>query len=112
MTHIVTCGEVLAEFMATRVGQALGEAGLYQGPYPGGAPAVFIDQAARLDDSTALVSAVGDDAFGRMLTTRLASDGVDTSAIVTLTDQTTASAFVTYQDFGSRDFLLNVANGA
>src|SRR5699024_5218050 len=112
MTHVVTCGEVLAEFMATRMGQHLGETGLYKGPYPGGAPAVFIDQAARLDDSAALVSAVGDDAFGRMLMARLAGDGVDTSAIATLPGRTTASAFVTYHVGGSRDFLFNVANSA
>ncbi|MGN8158800.1 sugar kinase [Salinisphaera sp. RV14] len=112
MTDIVTFGEVLAEFMATRVNQSLGEAGQFAGPYPGGAPAIFIDQAAKLGSTAALVSAVGDDAFGRMLIQRLEADGVDTSSIATLADETTASAFVTYYDDGSRDFIFNIANGA
>ncbi|HET7314761.1 sugar kinase [Salinisphaera sp.] len=112
MTDIVTFGEVLAEFMAARMNQNLGEAGQFAGPYPGGAPAIFIDQAAKLDSTAALVSAVGDDDFGRMLVARLAADGVDVSSIATLPDQTTASAFVTYYDDGSRDFIFNIANGA
>ncbi|AWN16064.1 sugar kinase [Salinisphaera sp. LB1] len=112
MTDIVTFGEVLAEFMATRMNQSLGEAGQFAGPYPGGAPAIFIDQAAKLGSTAALVSAVGDDAFGRMLVERLKADGVDTSSIATLADETTASAFVTYYDDGSRDFIFNIANGA
>ncbi|MGB7755582.1 MAG: sugar kinase [Salinisphaera sp.] len=112
MTDIVTFGEVLAEFMATRMNQSLGEAGQFAGPFPGGAPAIFIDQAAKLDSTAALVSAVGNDAFGRMLVERLQVDGVDTSSIATLADETTASAFVTYYDDGSRDFIFNIANGA
>ena len=112
MTDIVTFGEVLAEFMATRINQDLGEAGQFAGPYPGGAPAIFIDQAAKLGSTAALVSAVGDDDFGRMLVERLKADGVDTSSIATLADETTASAFVTYHDDGSRDFIFNIANGA
>lgn len=112
MTDIVTFGEVLAEFMATRMNQSLGEAGQFAGPYPGGAPAIFIDQAAKLGSTAAMVSAVGDDAFGRMLVERLKADGVDTSSVATLADETTASAFVTYYDDGSRDFIFNIANGA
>src|SRR5699024_6313386 len=112
MTDIVTFGEVLAEFMATQRNQDLGQSGQFAGPYPGGAPAIFIDQAAKLGSSAAVVSAVGDDPFGRMLVSRLSADGVDVSAIATLPEQTTASAFVTYDDDGSRDFVFNIANGA
>lgn len=112
MSEIVTFGEVLAEFMATERNQSLGVPGHFAGPYPGGAPAIFIDQAAKLEATAAMVSCVGDDDFGRMLVARLARDGVDVSAIATRADQTTASAFVTYHDDGSRDFLFNIANGA
>lgn len=112
MTEIVTFGEVLAEFMAMRRNQDLGQPGRFSGPYAGGAPAVFINQAARLGAGAALVSAVGDDAFGRMLVSRLAADGVDMAAVPTLPEQTTASAFVTYADDGSREFIFNIANGA
>lgn len=112
MTDIVTFGEVLAEFMATRLNQSLAEPGELAGPYPGGAPAIFIDQAAKLDSPSAFVSAVGQDAFGRMLTRRLQADGVNISAMAELAEQTTASAFVTYYDDGTRDFIFNMANGA
>lgn len=112
MANIVTFGEVLAEFMATRLNQDLGQPGEFAGPWPGGAPAVFIDQAAMLGSAAAFVSAVGDDAFGRMLTERLKADGVDVASVAVRPDQTTASAFVTYYDDGSRDFIFNMANGA
>ncbi|RJS91661.1 sugar kinase [Salinisphaera sp. Q1T1-3] len=112
MAEIVTFGEVLAEFMATERNQSLGTAGTFAGPFPGGAPAIFIDQAARLGSTAAMVSCVGDDAFGRMLVARLARDAVDVSAIHTRAEHTTASAFVTYYDDGSRDFIFNIANGA
>ena len=112
MTDIVTFGEVLAEFMALETNQSLGTAGRFAGPFPGGAPAIFIDQAAKLGSSAAMVSCVGDDAFGRMLVERLAADGVDTSAITVRPEATTASAFVTYYDDGARDFIFNIANGA
>ncbi|MDA3921365.1 MAG: sugar kinase, partial [Salinisphaera sp.] len=112
MTDIVTFGEVLAEFMAMELNQSLGEPGQLAGPFPGGAPAIFIDQAAKLGSSAALVSGVGDDAFGRMLVSRLAADGVDVSSITTVADQTTASAFVTYYESGARDFIFNIANSA
>lgn len=112
MSDIVTFGEVLAEFMTTEINQSLGEPGSLAGPFPGGAPAIFIDQAVKLGSSAAMVSAVGDDAFGRMLVDRLAADGVDVSGVATHTDQTTASAFVTYYDDGSRDFIFNIANSA
>jgi len=112
MADIVTFGEVLAEFMTIEVNQSLGKPGQLAGPFPGGAPAIFIDQAVKLGSTAAMVSCVGDDAFGQMLTQRLADDGVDVSAIATRAEQTTASAFVTYYDDGSRDFIFNIANSA
>lgn len=112
MTDIVTFGEVLAEFMAVDTNQPLGEPGQWTGPFPGGAPAIFIDQAAKLGSSAALVSGVGDDAFGQALTRRLADDEVDVSSIRVIPGETTASAFVTYHDDGSRDFVFNIANSA
>ena len=63
MTDIVTFGEVLAEFMALETNQSLGAPGHFAGPFPGGAPAIFIDQAAKLGSPAAMVSCVGDDAF-------------------------------------------------
>ena len=47
MAQIVTIGEILVEIMATRIGQTFLEPGLFAGPYPSGAPAIFADQAAK-----------------------------------------------------------------
>ncbi|RYD03561.1 hypothetical protein N752_19330 [Desulforamulus aquiferis] len=47
MAHIVTIGEILVEFMAKEIGQKFYESGDFVGPFPSGAPAIFIDQAAQ-----------------------------------------------------------------
>lgn len=48
MKMLVTAGEILVEIMATRVGQTFRKPGPLVGPFPSGAPAIFIDQAGRL----------------------------------------------------------------
>jgi tagatose kinase len=47
MSDVLTVGELLADFMAERVGQTFSEPGTFLGPYPGGAPAIFVDQVAK-----------------------------------------------------------------
>ena len=47
------------------------------GPFPSGAPAIFIDQAARFGQPAAIISCVGDDDFGRVNLNRLRRDGVE-----------------------------------
>jgi len=47
MSDVLTVGELLAEFMAERVGQTFSEPGIFLGPYPSGAPAIFADQGSR-----------------------------------------------------------------
>ena len=42
---ILTIGEILVEVMATTVGQGFREPVDLIGPFPSGAPAIFIDQA-------------------------------------------------------------------
>jgi hypothetical protein len=41
---IVTIGEILVEIMATTLGHGFLEAQTLIGPFPSGAPAIFIDQ--------------------------------------------------------------------
>jgi tagatose kinase len=112
MPRILTLGEIVVEIMARDVGQSLGAPGVLLGPYPSGAPAIFIDQVARLGVPAALVGCVGDDAFGRLVTARLAADGVDVSAVAVLPDATTGAAFVTYRGDGGRDFVFHIADSA
>jgi fructokinase len=112
MAQIVTIGEILVEIMATRVGQSFLEPGLFAGPYPSGAPAIFADQAARVGARTAMISCVGPDDFGTLNLNRLAASGVEVAAIRRVPGTTTGSAFVTYRPDGSRDFIFNIANSA
>lgn len=62
--------------------------------------------------SAGIVGAVGDDAFGRYVVERLASDGVDTSQIRTRDGDTTGVAFVSYASDDSREFIFHLANAA
>lgn len=83
-----------------------------RGPYASGAPAIFIDQIAKLGVNASMVGAVGDDDFGRLSLSRLEHDGVDVSAIDIIPDKPTAIAFVRYQDEGGRDFLFTLQTSA
>lgn len=55
MYDIVTIGEILVEVLTNRIGQPFTESGYLRGPYPSGAPAIFIDQAALCGARTAII---------------------------------------------------------
>lgn len=112
MNKIMTMGEILVEIMATERGQSFRTQGSLVGPYASGAPAIFIDQVARLGASAGIVGCVGDDDFGWLNIERLKRDGVDTSNIQVLKQAVTGSAFVTYRKDGGRDFIFNITNSA
>lgn len=108
----VCVGEILVEIVATSVGNGFREAIELVGPYPSGAPAIFIDQCAKIGGSAAMVGAVGDDDFGRLNVDRLAQDGADVSAIAVDPVLPTGSAFVRYRPDGGRDFVFNMWTSA
>lgn len=110
--RIVSIGEVVAEIIAEDRGAGFREPVRLQGPYPSGAPAIFIDQVARLRQPCGLISCVGDDDFGWLNVERLRRDGADTSAIRIHPDQVTGTAFVRYRDTGERDFVFNIRHSA
>jgi sugar/nucleoside kinase (ribokinase family) len=112
MRTVVTSGEILVEIMATAVGQSFLEPGPLVGPFPSGAPAIFIDQCGRLGQPCGLISAVGEDDFGMLNLSRLKASGVDVSAVAVLPDWPTGSAFVRYHADGGRSFVFNIARSA
>ena len=77
-----------------------------------GAPAIFIDQAARFGQPAAIIGCVGDDDFGRVNLERLRRDGVDVSGIRIDPEMATGSAFVRYRGDGSRAFVYNIKHSA
>jgi sugar/nucleoside kinase (ribokinase family) len=109
---IVTLGEILVEIMAEEPGRGFREPLRLIGPFPSGAPAIFIDQVAKLGQPCGMISCVGDDDFGWLNIERLRADGVDVSAIRVHPDQVTGSAFVRYRDDGERDFVFNIKHSA
>ena len=112
MQKIAAIGEIVVEIMADQPGNGFLEPIALTGPYPSGAPAIFIDQAARLGQPCGMISAVGDDDFGRLVLNRLAADGVDTSAIALHPDLPTGTAFVRYRPDGTRNFVFNIRHSA
>ena len=109
--EIISLGELLVEIMRIekdtphrRVG------GLYNGPFPSGAPAIFIDSAARMSKpfnlSTGFIGAVGNDEFGECIIEKLKNDNVDTSKIKIYEKGTTGIAFNQYNSDGSRKFIF------
>ncbi|MBP9478082.1 MAG: sugar kinase [Sebaldella sp.] len=112
MPKIITVGEVLVEIMGKSKNQTFRETGEFTGPFPSGAPAIFIDQAAKMGGETGMISVIGNDDFGQINKLRLEKDGVDTSQILISKDKTTAIAFVVYKDSGDRDFIFTIKDSA
>lgn len=105
-------GEILAEIVATTTGEGFLDPVPMVGPYPSGAPAIFIDQAGRIGGSAAMVGSVGNDDFGRVNIARLERDGVDVSGIRADPILPTGTAFVRYRPDGARDFVFNMWTSA
>jgi len=107
MAKIWTMGELLCEVMRPEVDMPLDKADVFYGPFPSGAPAIFIDTVARMGHAAGIVGGVGEDDFGKCLLQRLEKDGVDVSQVSRYENGTTGVAFVTYFRDGSRRFLYH-----
>lgn len=112
MKKILTIGEILVEIVATTKGDGFLNAQPLIGPFPSGAPAIFIDQIGRLGGSGGIISRVGDDDFGMLNLQRLQADGIDISAVEIASGEATGSAFVRYREDGSRKFVFNIVHSA
>ena len=112
MLDVLTIGEILVEIMRKMRDTPLDVPADFLGPYPSGAPAIFADAAARLGLHSAIIGAVGDDDFGRLVLNRLRSDGVDVSHVKILRNYLTGIAFVSYFSDGSRKFIFHLKHSA
>ena len=111
MPEIITLGELLVEIMRPQKDIPHGiEGEIYKGPFPSGAPAIFIDSAARISTSfnisTGFIGVVGNDEFGYSIITKLKEDGVNISKIRIDNSKTTGIAFNQYNSDGSRKFIF------
>ena len=112
MKSILTIGEILVEIMATDKGDGFLEPVKLVGPFPSGAPAIFIDQAAKFGQPAAIIGCVGNDDFGRVNLDRLRREGVNVEGIRIDPERATGSAFVRYRPDGSRAFVYNIKHSA
>ncbi len=112
MKKVLVIGEILVEIMADKVDQSFLDTGSFTGPFPSGAPAIFIDQVAKFGVPAAILSGVGDDDFGKLCLDRLSGDGVDTAAVKQLRERATGVAFIRYNSDGSRNFIYHIDNAA
>ena len=65
MAEILIMGELLVEIMRPQEDIPLYRSDWFRGPFPSGAPGIFASTAARLGHSTAIISGVGKDDFGK-----------------------------------------------
>lgn len=112
MATIYTMGELLVELMRLEKNKTLGDNGVFYGPYPSAAPAIFISVAQQLGNKTKIWGSVGKDKFGKVLIERLAKDGVDISSINISEKKVTATAFVAYNEFGDREYIFTTNGSA
>ncbi|MBQ8304706.1 MAG: sugar kinase [Blautia sp.] len=110
MAEVWIMGEMIVEIMRTEEDQPLDKPALFRGPFPSGAPAIFIDTVARLGHSCGIISGVGNDDFGKCLLERLSGDGVDISQVLRSDRAATGCAFVTYFSNGDRKFIFHMGN--
>ncbi len=112
MKEIWTLGEALCEIMRKKPGLGLENPADFSGPYPSGAPSIFIDTVAKLQTPCGIIAATGDDDFGKCIRKRLENDGVNCSHMTVSSKLSTGVAFVSYQDNGDRTFIFHIGNAA
>jgi fructokinase len=103
MTYdVVSLGELLIDLVPLPAP----EGALNFAAKPGGAPGNAAVGLAKLGRSVAMLSKVGDDAFGRLITGTIASAGASIDAIIVSPEHRTGVAVVTHDAQGDRDFLF------
>lgn len=105
MPDIITCGELLIDFVPTESGVPLVEAPTFKKAL-GGAPANVAVGVSRLGASAGFIGKVGDDPFGHFLRNTLHSNDVDISSLKLDPQAPTMLAFVSLRADGERDFMF------
>lgn len=109
MLDIVAIGELLIDFTTDEQGP---DGYPIMAAHPGGAVANFLAPLAKYGKKTALISKVGNDAFGNKLIETVKVVGVDVSAVKITEEAFTTLAFVTRDENGDREFSFARKPGA
>lgn len=105
MSKLYTIGELLIDFTPTKHDSFPAEVEHFA-KNAGGAPANVAAACAKLGQETALLTQVGQDAFGDFLVDTLKQAGIDTNYIMQTNEGETSLAFVSLKKDGNRDFLF------
>lgn len=111
MLDVITCGELLIDFVSTESGVTLAEAPAFQKAAGGGPPNVAVGLA-RLGCKVGFMGKVGDEEFGHFLADTLRREGVDVGYLRFSTEARTTLAFVSVRADGERDFMFYRHPGA
>lgn len=103
MKKVVAIGELLIDFVPQQKGCTLDEVTHFE-RVAGGAPANVAAAVARLGGKAAMISQVGEDAFGTHILKVLQSNGVDTACVFRTGRANTGLAFVSLDATGNREF--------
>ncbi len=109
MIDVIAIGEMLIDF-TTDNSQPDGYP--IMAAHPGGAVANFLAPLAKYGKKTALISKVGNDAFGSLLIGTLNKFGIDAASVKITDDAFTTLAFVTRDASGDRQFSFARKPGA
>jgi len=109
---VLSLGELLVEVMRKEIDQPLDRPADFIGPFPSGAPAIFVDAVARLGRSAGFVGVLGNDDFGKCILDRFGRDSVDSTHVKVVDSHSTAVAFVMYFSDGGRKFLFHIPYAA
>jgi len=110
LSSIWTMGEMIVEIMRPREDMPLNVAGEFLGPYPSGAPAIFVDTVAKMGKKSGIIGGVGKDDFGKCILERLQGHGVNCEFVNQIEGCSTGVAFVTYFSNGDRKFIFHIGN--
>ncbi len=103
MKKVIAIGELLIDFVPKEKGCALKEVTEFR-RVAGGAPANVVTAVSRLGGRGAMISQIGEDAFGAHICDVLQSNGVDTAYVFRTAKANTGLAFVSLDASGNREF--------
>ncbi len=105
MNKLYTIGELLIDFTPTEQNASIATVEQFT-KNAGGAPANVAAACAKLGQQAAILTQVGQDAFGDFLIDTLKQAGVDTNYILQTIEGETSLAFVSLTSDGGRDFVF------
>lgn len=100
---LLAIGEALIDFAPKQIGVPLKDVLEFKKAV-GGAPANVCGAFSKLGGRSAMITQLGNDAFGDCIVEELSGFGIDTEHILRTDEANTALAFVSLEEDGSRDF--------